>query len=211
MLPPPLHPRNGSAPHRDATMTFRRGRVPSRPCLRRGRRGSATGGPVAAGRPGRRGYSREAATVAIFIVMPMWVTPKKHQLGNILSRTAVHRIAVAVPGRPIRNRKNLHHILRGAIRLRSLRELTGGRGTITRWRGWYDERCDRSSEKHVGGLLPKYLVHERDRNRPFANGGCDSLDVAAAHVSNGKDTWPARFEQVRPSCQRPVRLVELLR
>ena len=72
-------------------------------------------------------------------------------------------------------------------------------------------RCRRRDCLAPGGLLSKDLVHERDRNRPFTDRRCDSFDVAAAHVANGKDPGPARFEQVRPSCQRPVRLVELLR
>ena len=59
-------------------------------------------------------------------------------------------------------------------------------------------------------LLPQHLVDERDRNRAFADGRRDALDVAAPHVSDGEDAGPAGFEQVRMSCQRPARFAELL-
>ena len=46
--------------------------------------------------------------------------------------------------------------------------------------------------------------------RAFADRGRDSLDVAAAHVTNREDAGPARFEQIRRSGQRPFRVRELV-
>src|SRR4029434_3752591 len=54
----------------------------------------------------------------------------------------------------------------------------------------------------------QHLMHKRDRNRPFANGGGDTLDVAAAHIADRKYTRAARFEEERRACQRPVRGVQ---
>jgi len=43
----------------------------------------------------------------------------------------------------------------------------------------------------------QYLMHKRDRNRPFPNGRGDALDVTPAHIAHRKYTWAARFEQKR--------------
>src|SRR4051812_30236503 len=58
--------------------------------------------------------------------------------------------------------------------------------------------------------LPKHLMDKRDRDRAFADRGRDSLDVAAANVSSGKDAWTAGFEQIRWSRERPLRIREIV-
>src|SRR5262249_10860788 len=54
-------------------------------------------------------------------------------------------------------------------------------------------------------LWSKHVMDERDGDRPLADGGRHTLDVAAPHVTNRKDSRAVRFEQVRPACVRPVR------
>ena len=49
----------------------------------------------------------------------------------------------------------------------------------------------------------KDLVDERDGDGSLADGGGDALDVAAAHVTDRKDSGTARFEQVGRPVQRP--------
>jgi hypothetical protein len=42
-------------------------------------------------------------------------------------------------------------------------------------------------------LLLKYLMNKRHRDRSFADGRGDALDIAAAHIADGKDTRTARL------------------
>jgi hypothetical protein len=49
-------------------------------------------------------------------------------------------------------------------------------------------------------LLAEHVMNKRDSNRSFTDRRRDSLDVAAAHVSNRKNAGAAGFEQIRRSC-----------
>ena len=54
-------------------------------------------------------------------------------------------------------------------------------------------------------------MDERHRDRSFADGRRDALDVAAAHVADGEDAGQAGLEQVRRAGERPSRRREIVR
>jgi len=56
----------------------------------------------------------------------------------------------------------------------------------------------------------KHLMREGDGDRSFADGGRNTLEVAAAHVADRKDAGPARFEQMRRPWERPLRAREIV-
>jgi len=47
-----------------------------------------------------------------------------------------------------------------------------------------------------GSARLKDLVNRRHRDRSFADGRGDALDIAAAHIAYGKDTRTARLKQM---------------
>src|SRR4051812_13510734 len=53
-------------------------------------------------------------------------------------------------------------------------------------------------------LLVKDLVNERDGDGTLADGRCDALHVAAAHVTNREHAGQAGLEEVRAARQRPT-------
>jgi len=46
-------------------------------------------------------------------------------------------------------------------------------------------------------LRSKHLMHERDGDRPFADGRGHSLDVAAPRIADREDAGSIRLEQIR--------------
>jgi hypothetical protein len=43
----------------------------------------------------------------------------------------------------------------------------------------------------------KHLMNKGDGNRSFADGGRDTLNIAAAHVAGREDSGAIRFQQIR--------------
>ena len=76
-----------------------------------------------------------------------------------------------------------------------------------RWGRWRSDPAASwlSAGQECGGtaLLMKHLMHKRDGNRAFADGGRHALDVAAAHVADREDAGMIRFQQIRRPRQRP--------
>src|SRR5579863_1541051 len=54
-------------------------------------------------------------------------------------------------------------------------------------------------------------MHERNRDRSFANSRGDTLYIAAAHISDSKNARQCCFQQVWPAAEKPVRVVQFLR
>src|SRR5690348_428963 len=54
-------------------------------------------------------------------------------------------------------------------------------------------------------------MYERNRDRSFAYGRSNTLYIAAAHVSGGKNARQCCLQQVWPAAERPVRVVQFLR
>ena len=47
-------------------------------------------------------------------------------------------------------------------------------------------------------------MNEGDGDRTFADRGCDTLDIARAHVADREHAGQARLEQVRSAGERPL-------
>src|SRR5512135_139350 len=57
----------------------------------------------------------------------------------------------------------------------------------------------------VSPLLVYYLVHERDRNRSFPDGGGHALDAPRPHIADREYAGQTRFVEVRRAAMRPTR------
>ena len=64
--------------------------------------------------------------------------------------------------------------------------------------------------RHDVRSLPKHLMNKGYGDRSLADRGCDTFDVAAAHVSNREYARPAGFEQMRRSFERPLCICEIV-
>ncbi len=54
-------------------------------------------------------------------------------------------------------------------------------------------------------------MHERNRDRSFANSRGNTLYIAAAHISDSKNARHCCFQQVWPAAEGPVRVMQFLR
>src|SRR5579862_5240636 len=54
-------------------------------------------------------------------------------------------------------------------------------------------------------------MYERNRDRSFAYGRGDTLYIAAAHISSGKNARQCCLQQVWSAAERPVRVLQFLR
>ena len=54
-------------------------------------------------------------------------------------------------------------------------------------------------------------MHERNRDRSFANSRGNTLYIAAARISDSKNPRQCCFQQVWPTAEGPVRVVQFLR